>query len=246
MRNISRWGQRLALKSASTIVRAAREFRDRTDGIAAVEFALIVPIMSVMMIGSIEMSEAVTVDRRVSMTAAATGDLVARYEGTKNAAGVTEGGIRTTEVLDIAKVGTWLMKPYDGTKFKITLSFISIGDCASGPPCSPAAPVATNPLIKTRWKCIFDGAAPTLIDCSCPLTAYAMPDPGLIGYKDAVVVADVEYKYTPRFFDYFMKQSKTSVAGAYTLVEKLHLKPRGLIINLMESDGTTLKCSGSP
>ena len=46
-----------------------RGFIKRTDGVAAVEFALIVPIMAVMFIGSVEMSQAITANRRVTMVA---------------------------------------------------------------------------------------------------------------------------------------------------------------------------------
>ncbi len=43
--------------------RAARRFGHDRQGIAAVEFALIVPIMMLMFIGAVEMSQAVTADR---------------------------------------------------------------------------------------------------------------------------------------------------------------------------------------
>ena len=47
---------------------------------AAVEFAFIVPIMGVMFIGAVELSQAIIVDRRVTQIASSTADLVARAE----------------------------------------------------------------------------------------------------------------------------------------------------------------------
>ena len=42
-----------------------------------VEFAFIVPIMAVMFIGAVELSQAIIVDRRVTQIASSTADLVA-------------------------------------------------------------------------------------------------------------------------------------------------------------------------
>ena len=41
---------------------------------------MIVPIMSAMFIGAVEVSQAITVDRRVTQVASSTADLVARAE----------------------------------------------------------------------------------------------------------------------------------------------------------------------
>jgi Flp pilus assembly pilin Flp len=53
-------------------------FRHDIGGAAAIEFAFIVPLMVVMFIGTVELSQAITVDRRVNQVASSTGDLVAR------------------------------------------------------------------------------------------------------------------------------------------------------------------------
>ena len=48
------------------------------SGIAAVEFALILPILIVLWIGGVEVTQALSVDRRLNNLASALGDLVAR------------------------------------------------------------------------------------------------------------------------------------------------------------------------
>ena len=53
-------------------------WRADASGMAAVEFAFIVPIMGVMFIGAVELSQAIIVDRRVTQIASSTADLVAR------------------------------------------------------------------------------------------------------------------------------------------------------------------------
>lgn len=64
-----------------------RKFRQKianlkTDhsGIAAVEFALILPVMLALFLGSIEISQLIIVDRKVSNVAGTIGDLVAQSE----------------------------------------------------------------------------------------------------------------------------------------------------------------------
>jgi hypothetical protein len=68
-----------------------------------------------------------------------------------------------------------------------------------------------------------------------------MPDSGLINYNEGVVVSDVEYQYTPLFFDNFMSKVATKVNGAFTLKEKLHLKPRGAGTGLQQANGFVCK-----
>ena len=206
---------RAHLKNLNTL----RSFRDSIEGVAAVEFALILPIIALMFIGSVEMSQAVTIDRKTSMVAASTGDLVGRAE-----TAITEG-----EMLDIAKIGSWLLKPFDPTKIKLTLSLVSIPLCPGGT-CPTGDPSPSDSNIKTRWKCDYDGASPSAINCTCQNSSYTMPAAGLIKYGDASVISDVEYSYTPLVFDYFMKAAQPGAGGIYKLKEKVHLKTRGTVM----------------
>jgi Flp pilus assembly protein TadG len=125
---LKRTAHRLTLKSLGAARAAACTFRDKTDGIAAVEFALILPILTIMMIGAIEMGDAVTVDRRVSMVASTAGDLLARYDGSN----VTEA-----QVADIGQVAGWLMDPYAtaGTKICVPARIPGPGSGTCGRAC---------------------------------------------------------------------------------------------------------------
>ena len=82
-------------------------------GIAAVEFAFIVPIMLCMFIGVVELSQAITVDRRVSHVASSTADLVARQRNV------------TTSILnDYMTIIDNLMAPYSDTPLKLTIASV--------------------------------------------------------------------------------------------------------------------------
>lgn len=60
--------------------RKLRRFLGDGKGVAAVEFALILPPLLVLYVGSIEASSLITVDRRVQIISGTVGDLVARWD----------------------------------------------------------------------------------------------------------------------------------------------------------------------
>ncbi len=189
-------------------------WRGDTRGVAAVEFAMIVPIMAVMFIGAIELSQVITVDRRVSQTASATADLVAR----------AENQISQSEISDIMRAGSYILAPYSAAPLKITVRNVT------------SSPTDANQA-KQSWSCAFNGTGNSL-SCSCSNTAYTLPA-GLVSTNDSVVISQTTYDYKPLIFDYFMKKGGgASAAGTYTLSETIHLKPRGQAAKLLQADGT--------
>lgn len=209
-----------ATRIAAKMRTSLANFRKRTEGVAAVEFALIAPIMVVLLMGSIEISQAVTVDRRVTQVSTTTGDLVAR----------ADKDISASEITDIMKVGSWLMKPYNETSLKVTISIVtsSITDASDR---------------KTKWKCEFDGANPNTVDCTCPNVAATIPD-GLVGKGDSVVMAEVNYGYAPFLgFKQFLSKTKTETSGKFNLSETVYLKPRAACPQLTKTDATKCGCT---
>ncbi len=66
----------------SNIFGLLARFSRAREGVAAVEFALILPMMLVLYVGSVEVSTLISSDRRVQLTAGTVGDLVARSDTT--------------------------------------------------------------------------------------------------------------------------------------------------------------------
>jgi len=89
-----------------------RRWKADSEGVAAVEFAMIVPIMAIMFIGAVELSQAITVDRRVSQVASATADLVARWSPPSGSGSTM--GIPQSELTDITRVGGIIVSPTTG------------------------------------------------------------------------------------------------------------------------------------
>lgn len=72
-------------------------------GVAAVEFALVLPIMIFTYLGTLEASTLITMDRKVQSVAGAIGDLVARVDGT----------ITSSQLQDFFRAASGIMTPYD-------------------------------------------------------------------------------------------------------------------------------------
>lgn len=70
---------------AGFAARFLRAFSRRQDGVAAVEFALILPVMLTLLLGTVEFSNAMQADRKVGQMASIAADLVAQDTEISNA-----------------------------------------------------------------------------------------------------------------------------------------------------------------
>ena len=96
-------------------------FIDEQRGVAAVEFALVAPMMVTVYLGSVDITQAVMVDRKVSVMASSIGDLVAQSEE-----------ITTPEINNIFDIAYALMSPYDTASIKIRVSSLQITSTKNG------------------------------------------------------------------------------------------------------------------
>jgi len=107
------------------------------NGVAAVEFALILPILLTMYFGVVEMGNALTISRRTAMVASTAADLVAQDKTT------TATGLK-----DASAAAKSILTPVDTAPLKIVLSSVvadanNVGkvdwSCASGAGATPRA-----------------------------------------------------------------------------------------------------------
>lgn len=92
------------------------DFSTEQDGVAAVEFALILPFLLFLFLGSIEASSLITVDRRVTVISGTVGDLVAR----------TDGNLSNTTMTDYFLASQNIIFPYGTTGLEQVVSLISV------------------------------------------------------------------------------------------------------------------------
>src|SRR4051812_22093123 len=98
-----------------SIVRRIGYFARDKRGVSAVEFALLAPLMIGLYLGSVEISEGISVDRKVTLAAGAVANLAAQGQT-----------ISTSNMTDILDAAATILSPYATTTLKITVSCISI------------------------------------------------------------------------------------------------------------------------
>jgi Flp pilus assembly protein TadG len=86
-----------------------------TRGVSAVEFALVLPLMIGLYLGLAEVSQGIGIDRKVTLTAHALGDLASQ------ATTISDG--QMSNILDAASA---VMTPYSATPLSVTVSAINI------------------------------------------------------------------------------------------------------------------------
>ena len=102
----------LTLKSRTGEIMS--RFRTDCEGVAALEFALIAPIMIMLFVGTLEVSAAVSVNRKVSRISSVVGDLVTQ-----------SADLSRSDITNIMDVSSDIMRPYKNV-VKIRITVISI------------------------------------------------------------------------------------------------------------------------
>jgi len=103
-------------------LRVWRRFVGNARGVVALEFALILPVMVVMLTGLIELSYLMMAERRVSGAAHSTADLIAQ-----------ETDITTTDLNDIFSAASLIMAPFSTANLTIGVSSVRFDDTNGNP-----------------------------------------------------------------------------------------------------------------
>jgi Flp pilus assembly protein TadG len=173
----------------------ARLRRD-TGGMAAIEFGMIVPIMFFLFVGTIEFSQALTVDRRLTLAASSTADLIAR---------APNSGLSPEQVDRDLKIVEQLIAPYELQRLSVKVMSV----IAQGTPGDPDALTYT-----VDWSRDNDGGTPHPRG-----EEYQDIPQGLLIAGESVIVSEATYNYTPLIFNYFIQ-------SAFNMTERFFMKPR--------------------
>ena len=164
-------------KFHSTALRKLARFRDDEVGLAAVEFAYILPLMLLMFLGAFEVSRAISMDRKLNAIASITGDLVAREES-----------VDDTNLGSIMTVINHVLAPYDPSNLR--LAVIPVLANNNDPPDTfvYAPPYEHGRGMSVPGQC----ASYDIQNAREILTS-----------GDSVIVVEAEYDYEPVFVDIF-------------------------------------------
>ncbi|MET0435977.1 MAG: TadE/TadG family type IV pilus assembly protein [Devosia sp.] len=155
-------------------VRTLRALLRRETGVAAVEFALVVPLMLSVYLGCTEAAALLTADRKVQSVAGAIGDLVARSNKT----------IAQSQLRDYFLASTSIMAPYSTSGLVQTVTAVSVDDDGEA-----------TVLWSVRYE---NGSLSTTVAEHPKNSAYDLPaEMRAIATGQTVIAAEAEYGYLP-------------------------------------------------
>lgn len=147
---------------------SVRQWSCDTGGAAVVEFALILPVMLTLYVGSLEASLLITMDRKVQSVAGAVGDLVARSDETVTGAQLT----------DYFQAASGIMAPNPVSSLKQVVTSVE---------------VRANGTTRVDWSESFNGGTKRVKNDSFPLPQ-SIKDIALGKY---IIIAEASAPFQP-------------------------------------------------
>jgi Flp pilus assembly protein TadG len=139
---------------------------------AVVEFALILPVLLLLYLGSIEASSLITVDRRVNIISGTVGDLVARWNP-------DDGQIPGATLNDYFEASEGIIYPYSTTGLMQVVSVVEVED---------------DGTTKVMWSCGYNGGSKRTTNSEYP----SLPaNVNLIARGSYVIASETSYSYKP-------------------------------------------------
>jgi len=198
--------------------RFLRFFLDR-KGVAAIEFALILPFMMVLYLGTAELTYGLMANRKMTLVARALSDLVAQT--------TTTTGITDAELTDVFSAAASIISPYDAVPLRMSVSSIEFVPNTATPPVYDKA--------RTKWTAVYTvgttlkgtarpcgASALTQVPNTTTPSSTTMPA-GLYG-AGTVIVADVAYAYRPPFSGSFLAWSTSQ--STLNFAHTTYMRPR--------------------
>ena len=102
----------------------AGAFGINDSGLAAIEFAFVLPLMLAIYLGIVELSNGLTASRKVDLVAHAMSDLTGQITG--GGANAGQAAITDAEMQQIFLAGAALIAPLSATPLTITISEVNI------------------------------------------------------------------------------------------------------------------------
>jgi Flp pilus assembly protein TadG len=213
--------------------RFAQTARRDQRGIAAVEFALVLPFMLTLYLGIVELSKGYMASQRMTLVARALADLTAQQQQLQ-AGGTTN--ITDSIMSNIFGASSAIMAPYSTTKLTMTVSQVLLSNKSDGTCCQAKTDwtIANNGGTARPCQLLTPGNAAPVSLTTIPTGFTASPaTPG------PIVVADVTYQYIPGFsFEIW----KWKVSKTFNMAQTQYMRPRGTN-SLVYQATTGTKCS---
>jgi Flp pilus assembly protein TadG len=99
----------------SALRKPLARFATNQDGVSAVEFAMLLPLMLTLYLGGVEVSQAVSADRKTMLAAKTVGDLVSQYSC-----------VKPTDATTIFAVANEVVYPFGSNNLSASVTSVSI------------------------------------------------------------------------------------------------------------------------
>ena len=147
-----------------------RRLRRCSRGVAAVEFAMVLPLMVLMLLGMTEVTFGVNMSRKLTLLSRSLADLTGRAQS-----------MTSSDMTTIFGASTSIMQPYDSSKVKMVISSVVV------------TIVSSKPVGTVDWSCAQGTGAVK----RSKGTTYAVP--AGFESNSSFVVAEASLPYTPIF-----------------------------------------------
>jgi Flp pilus assembly protein TadG len=202
MKTMSMQGTRLRMRLA-----AVRLFED-SRGVAATEFAFILPVMLVMLFGTIELSSGVAVDRKVTLIARTLSDLTSQAAPDPAVQNANYAPVNDTYLQNVFTASIAILNPYDRPPARVQLSEIYVDTNKNAKIVwSRAAIITSNSdtqatLTNSTW--------------SAGTTVTGVIPAALLVKQTYLIFSEVSYNYKPLGIGYVMKTNVNLADVAYS------------------------------
>ena len=132
-----------------------RRFAADQSGVSAVEFAILLPLMLTMYLGGVEVSQAVSADRKTTLVAHTVGDLVAQASN-----------VTTADVTNVLNAGAAVAYPFSSGNLKTTVTSVCIN--------------STGTIATVAWSKTQNGTVRTGVVTSSIPTALMVANTSLV------------------------------------------------------------------
>jgi len=190
-----------------TRLAAVRCFED-ARGIAATEFAMILPIMAVMFFGAVEVSSGVAVDRKVTLDARTLADVTSQAAPDPAVTNAQYAPVNDTYLQNVFTSAIPILKPYDLAPARLQISEIYVD---------------SNGVAKIQWsRAAFmtsnsdTQATLTTSTRNAGDTVTNIVPAALLVRRTYLVFSEVSYNYTPIGIGYVLKNNLTLSDVAYS------------------------------
>lgn len=220
--------ERVATTFAKALRARAQRLGQGRAGIAAVEFALILPLMLALYFGCVVLAQGFEVARKTQLLSRTLADLTAQTLPTGTQTSPT---LQDADIVNIFSASTAVLYPFTGSPNMTVTEVIFDNNSSSDKTCCVA---------KVMWSA-RSGSGGTLRQCATltqsangvngsttiPTGFYPASSSNNSGPDNYLIVADVSYSYSPGvgFAPFAWNQAPNNGAG-YTITQTTYMTPR--------------------